>query len=598
MRVLTPSPRGRSLLRGWLWPAIALLFAIAPAFFWSGELFSEEMAGLLRKNWAPRSFLQKTFDPRGGADFYQGRELSYAIDCLDAWWVRGLMQRDRLLLVPPSGFLASLAFVPIGLWLLPRALPGLGRASRWLTLLVFLSNFVVQSSMGVLFRATKPLVAPLLLALLLFVLAEYRRPRHAPRTAFAVVSTLALTMGLLDRQGLFYVLALTLALGLAWLLTRRGLPLLLGAGAACGVWLAYFNLLGARLIHSLNGYWPRMGFQRLRPAALLAAEPWRQAVELLGDWTSVLLGGMPPVLLALALLVAGALWAWRARRDPRHIAFAAACALSVVATQLTMVAMMVERHSPLAWPGSRLWYYPLPYQAVATFGLLWALDAFVKGRTDLRSRVVPLALAALVVLNVLAWPERLATMNADPPFAEQAANSAVFVRSFHDGLADLQLGGSNRLFFFDCLARFPRLAVRARNQVGEGDGFSRSELQGGRFVTWAQSDAQLVAWVRPAGRYVLTGTAWLRSGERLSVFVRAGRPRLVGEIRRSAPQDGLERFRVVTDLRAGTNAVQIVSALPDLEVPGKPRGTRAAYQLQLPVLVLPADSLDSPATDR
>ena len=148
--------------------------------------------------------------------------------------------------------------------------------------------------------------------------------------------------------------------------------------------------------------------------------------------------------------------------------------------------MMVERHPPVAWPGSRLWYYPLPYQAVATFGALWALEALTRRRAGSGSRWLPLALGALVVLNVLAWPAMRATMNADPPFEEQAANSAAFVRSFRGGLADLQLDGSNRIFYFECLSRFPRLAARARNQVGEGEGFSRSELRDGRLVAWAQ----------------------------------------------------------------------------------------------------------------
>ncbi len=273
----------------WLWPALAFVFAIAPAFFWSGELLAEEVAGLLRKNWAPRSFLHKTFDPRAW-DFYQGRELSYAIDCLDARWVRGLLAHDQLWLVPPSGILASLAIVAIGLWLLPRALPGLGRATRWLTLLVLLSNFVVQSSMGVLYRATKPLVAPLLLALLLLALAEYRRPRLSPRAAFSAVVSLGLAMSLLDRQGLFYLMALTLVLGAAWLRTRRGLALLAGALAACALWLAYFRILGPWLIHALNGYWPSERFQRLHLSRLLAREPWLVAIDVLGDWTSVLVG--------------------------------------------------------------------------------------------------------------------------------------------------------------------------------------------------------------------------------------------------------------------------------------------------------------------
>ncbi len=253
-----------------------------------------------------------------------------------------------------------------------------------------------------------------------------------------------------------------------------------------------------------------------------------------------------------------------------------------------MVAMMVERHPPVAWPGSRLWYYPLPYQVLVTFAALWALDALARARARCCSRGVPLALAALVVLNVLAWPALRATMNADPPFEEQATNSAAFVRSFRHGLADLQLDGSNRIFFFECLSRFPRLAARARNQVGEADGVSRSELRDGRLVAWARSNARLVAWTRPAGRYVLAGTAWLRSGERLSIFVGAARPRLVGEVRRSAPQHGLERFGVVADLGRGANTIQIVSELPETDLPGAPRGTRAAYQLALPVLVLPA----------
>jgi hypothetical protein len=586
--LLTPRQR-IGAFAGRLWPVLALVFALAPAFFWSGDMFSEEMAGLLRKNWAPRTFLQKTFDPRGGEDFYQGRELSYAIDCLDADWLRWLMERDRLLLVPPSGFLASLAFVPIGLWLVPLALPGLGRSTRWLALLVLLSNFVVQASMGVLFRATKPLVAPLLLALLLLVLAEFRRPRLSPAAAFAAVAASGLAMGLLDRQGLFYLLTITLALGVAWGLTRRGLPLLIGAVTASGAWIVYFEFIGGRLIHALNGYWPRLGFQRLRPAALIAREPWLAAVDLLNDWTSVLLGSLPAALFLLPLVCAGALWAWRRRREPRRLAFAAACALAVAAAQLTMVAMMVERHPPVAWPGSRLWYYPLPYQAVATFGLFLLLEATTKGRTGLAARTVPLALTGLVALNLLAWPEKLAIMNADPPFAEQATNSAVFVRSIREGRADLELAGSNRIFFFDCLARFPRLGTRAGSQVGEGDGFYRSELRDGHLSAWAQNDAQLVAWARPGGRYTLAGMAWLRAGETLTVSLKSRQPRLFGEIRGDGSEDRPRPFRLEVELGSGANVIQLHSSLPPRAVPDLPRGAGAAYRLNLPVLLLPAN---------
>ena len=133
-------PGARSAWRR-LGPLLALLLVAAPVFFWGGRLVDEEAIGFLQKNWGERGALQKIFDVRGW-DYYQGRELSYAIDYLDAQWLRLLASHDVLFFVPPSAVLASLAFVVIGLFLLPRALPHLGAATRWLGMLVLLSNFV------------------------------------------------------------------------------------------------------------------------------------------------------------------------------------------------------------------------------------------------------------------------------------------------------------------------------------------------------------------------------------------------------------------------------------------------------------------------
>ena len=242
--------------REWLGAVLALLFAAAPALYWGGRVLDEEAVGFLRKNWGERGALREIFDVRG-YDFYQGRELSYAIDYLDAQWLRLLASHDVLLFVPPSAVLASLAFVAIGLFLLPRALPRLDAATRWLALLVLLSNFVCLTTMGLLYRATKPLVAPMLLGLLLLALAEQREPRLGRRAAFGVSFLLSLGMSLLDRQGLFYVLVLVLALAASWVFSRRGLPLALGAAAGALCWYAYFATLAPPLIHALEGYWPR-----------------------------------------------------------------------------------------------------------------------------------------------------------------------------------------------------------------------------------------------------------------------------------------------------------------------------------------------------
>jgi hypothetical protein len=47
---------------------------------------------------------------------------------------------------PSLAVLAGLAVVAIGLRLAPRALPALDARTRWLVLLVFLSNFAVVSA--------------------------------------------------------------------------------------------------------------------------------------------------------------------------------------------------------------------------------------------------------------------------------------------------------------------------------------------------------------------------------------------------------------------------------------------------------------------
>ena len=583
-------PGGARPVWSWLGPTLALAFVAAPALYWSGQVLDEEAVGFLRKYWGERTALQKIFDVRGW-DFYQGRELSYAIDYLAAQWLRLLVSHDVLFFLPPSALLASLAFVLVGLRLAPRALPSLGSATRWLALLVLLSNFVFVSTMGLLYRATKPLVAPLVLALLLFALAEHRDPRLGPRAGFATGFALALALSLLDRQGLFYVLALMLVLGAVWTKTRRGLPLLLGAAAAVLCWYAYFRGLGPWLIHLLEGYWPQTRFQKLRLGRLMQPEPWRLGVDILADWTSILLGGVRPMLLVAAAGAAAAAWAWRQRHRPRRLAVVAALAAAASVGQVAMVAMMVERHPPVAWISHRLWYYPFPYQAVLLFALLWGLDRLASRDGGRLPGAVPVALAGLVILNVARWPEKRAEIDTDPAFADQLRRSALLVRSLQAGRAEPLLDGDHRRFYFECLDLFPALAARGQTQAGEGSGILVSEIRDNRVVAWAEQQAHLAAHTTEPGRYVLAGRARLRSGDALQVLL-GSPPRLVGEVQRRAPGDGDEAFRVMLDLSAGVNDVQLLSRLPGLRVPGAARHILAGYQLLLPVALWPERSTE------
>jgi len=572
------APRRARLAAEGPWLAAAVLLAVAPAVFWQGGVIEEETLGFLRNYWGDRPALVSIFDLRSGDD-YQGRELSYAIDFLDAQWVRSLLSRGVLFFVPPSGLLAALAVAPIGLWLVPRALPGLGRATRWLVLLAFTANFAVASTTGLLYRATKPLVAPILLALLLVVLAEHRFSRLRPPAAFGAVLAAGLVASLLDRQGLFYVGLLTLALAAAWVVRRRGLALALGGVAAVSLWLLYNYVLGPRIIHATNGYWVTMGFQRLRPQWLLELGSWSEAARLLADWTRVLLGGLPGWAVLGLGVAAAAAWAWRERRRPRRVAVAAAVAFLAGATQLAMLAIMVERHPPVAWIDHRFWYYPLPFQALLAFLSLWGLERLSAARGGALPAALPIGLGLLVLANVALWPHWRQAMESGPWFSGVSRRSALLVRSWRLGRAELLLDGDYRRFYFDSLDRFPKLAGPAP-QVGEGDGFETSEIVDGRVVAWAEGEAHILARVRTAGRYVMAGSIHLRATDRVMLLLASRR--FIAEVERKEPTDGIEHFRAIVDLVPGPNDILLLPRLP-AEPASPPSNLPRAFALFPPV---------------
>ncbi len=418
-----------------VFPALALLFAVAPFLVFRGRVIDEEAVGFLRKYWdADRGALVKIFDVRGW-DFYQGRELSYAIDYLDAQWVGLVLRTGTLFFGAPSALLASLALVLVVARLGPRALPRLGAPARWLCLLLLLSNFVFLMTMGTLYRATKPLVAPLVLGLFLLALAEHRAPRlsarcrRARRVRDGARHERPRPAGALLRardhgRAVVHVAARApraCRSSPAW--RRRWRP-----GTPTSASSAPGSSRGSRATGpptassgcgpsgsptSSRGARPSASSRTGRRSSSAACRPRRSS------WPR------PPA-------PCGGRGCSAARRggSPRPCAVAAVA----IVLQLTMVAIMVEHHPPIAWVSHRLWYYPLPYQAVLVFGLMWGLDGAAARRAKgALPFIVPVALAGLVVLNVARWPEKRAEIGTDAPFADQLRRSALLVRSLQTG---------------------------------------------------------------------------------------------------------------------------------------------------------------------
>jgi hypothetical protein len=305
----------------------------------------------------------------------------------------------------------------------------------------------------------------------------------------------------------------------------------------------------------------------------------------------VRLGGSPHLLVGAAAAVAAAPWAWTGRRRPGRLALVALAAVAALGAQVAMVAIMVQRHPPVTWIDHRFWYYPLPFQALLVFGLLWGLERAQARRGSL-PLAVPLGLAALVILNVAQWPERRQLMQSGPWFGDVERRSALLVRSLRGERAHPLLDGDYRRFYFECLDRFPRLRGRAGAQVGEGGGVDVAAFEGGGVRAWAQREAHLAARVPRAGDHVIAGAVVLRAGDAVSVLV-GSPPRLVGRVARSGPSEGLEFFKLHVHFPEGTSNVLLLSELPEREVPPGSRRVPAAFLLPLPV-ALWRDSTHNP----
>ena len=222
----------RSVRSGWtpfhaLLLASALAVVIAPVVFWDGGVLEEETISFLRHYLDGRPLVRQVLDTHTN-DFgtYQARELSYLVDAMDARVFRALLVRDHVFFINLSSLVAGVLTVVLVGFAAPSVYPRLSRTVALLGLLVYLSTVVLSSTEGIFYRATKPLVAPCLLAAL-FSLRMAARESDSMRGRFlwpALVFGLATLATLLDRQGFYETAAGAACLGIAALRRRTLIP--------------------------------------------------------------------------------------------------------------------------------------------------------------------------------------------------------------------------------------------------------------------------------------------------------------------------------------------------------------------------------------
>jgi hypothetical protein len=109
---------------------LALGFVAAPAWFWRGGVLEAEAIEFFGRYWSDRPVIEKILDSRGYDD-HQGRELSYAVDFLDAQWEGRQLAQGSARFLAPSALVASLLTLVVWAWGAPRAFPRLGRMNSW-----------------------------------------------------------------------------------------------------------------------------------------------------------------------------------------------------------------------------------------------------------------------------------------------------------------------------------------------------------------------------------------------------------------------------------------------------------------------------------
>jgi hypothetical protein len=405
--------------------ALVVAAVAAPAWYWAGGLIEVEALQFIRQYLDGRGLFQKIFDPYANdLGTYQARELSYLFDYLDARVFSFLLAREQAVFIPASAILASVLtvasfFAGIARY---RGLPPLTAA---LVLLLYLTNYVHLVTMGMFYRSTKPLLAAVLMATTFAVLSVIERDgggegrRDSMRAPLAIFGLFSI-MSLLDRQGFFYAFLGLIVLAFHAAIARGRRDVVVAAVAAVLASVLYNLLIAPFLVELANGYRPSFAYQRL-PIASLLTDPRHviRGAELLLQASAMLPGAMPSwaalgtiglvAILAVRKRAAGALPMAVGREiGPERPVWTrprVTAALVLVAVgHLVMFAIMVAHHPPLyEHPDHRLWYYPLPFQALLVTGLAVLLSYAMSGWGRVRRAVVNVLLVAGVVANVLQW---------------------------------------------------------------------------------------------------------------------------------------------------------------------------------------------------
>lgn len=429
-------PRARLV---WLLP---IAIAVHAVFFWGARGFIDKEGVVFVSNYlAERGPGERIFDPlRNDFGTYQARELSYAFDSLNAHALAWAYSLGWFVLTPLTGVLGLAAAM---LWYGrgARRWPGLDRTTIALLLSWFLSTIVVQSSVAIFYRSAKILLLVFLIGFLFHVCRLLGQRTAVTRWTLAGLFVVAVTMGLADRQGFFFlawfagVAAIWYVLSPAAVRPGAGvvLPVALTIAAAVGAVEVYNIALAPALIQFLNGYRPDFAYQHLEIGAHIGtAEFWRQGWQMMLRQAAFSTGGVAVAAIAAAGFVT---IAWLRSPSRRVAVRDVLTGIAGFAGLVLLASLMILRHPYVAIiPDHAYWYNFLPVHGVFLFGA----TAWLAGLSlpDGWRRGVWVALGLFIVLNVAQIRSHRHAMLASPYIASEYEKT----REMIDGVARMRAG--------------------------------------------------------------------------------------------------------------------------------------------------------------
>ena len=112
---------------------------------------------------------------------------------------------------------------------------------------------------------------------------------------------------------------------------------------------------------------------------------------------------------------------------------------------------MIMRYAPVYfWPDHRLWYYPLPFQAVLVFSLLLLLNRFMPALNSRQVAFLNFFFFVIILSNIFHWVSYRHVMPSTPWFYKVYDQSSHLKQSLQDGKA-YNLKDAYRLFYHYCV---------------------------------------------------------------------------------------------------------------------------------------------------